>query len=71
MMGVVINPKALDRELHRRGWTSRDLARAAGLCEATVSVARCGRAVAPSTIRLIAAALAKAPPLAEVDSLLL
>ena len=70
-MGVVLNPDNLNRELHRRGWPSRDLAKASGLCEATVSIARSGRPVHPHTIRLIAAALAKAPPLADVDSLLL
>lgn len=69
-MGIAISPAALERELARRGWTSRDLARAAGLCEATVSVARSGRRVSPTTLRLIAAALAKAPVLAEIDSLI-
>ncbi|HLI60788.1 MAG TPA: hypothetical protein VKV21_14095 [Solirubrobacteraceae bacterium] len=70
-MGILINAAALERELARRGWTSRDLARAAGLCDATVSMARSGRPVSPATLRLMAAALAKAPALAEIDSLLL
>lgn len=70
-MGVSINADALGRELLRRGWTSRDLAKAAGLCDATISMARSGRPVAAHTIRRIAAALAKVPPLDEVDSLLL
>ena len=70
-MGFVMNVVALDRELARRGWTSRDLARAAGLCDATVSFARNGRPVSPHSLRLIAAALATTPPLTEVDTLLL
>ncbi len=42
-MGVALNTEALDRELVRRGWTSRDLARAAGLCDATICTARSGK----------------------------
>lgn len=69
-MGITINAAALERELARRGWTNRDLARAAGLCDATVSTARSGQRISPHTIRLIAAALAAAPAVAEIESLL-
>lgn len=70
-MGIALNTQTLDRELARRGWTSRDLARASGLCDATISTARSGRRVSPQTLRLIAVALTKAPPVEAIDSLLL
>ncbi len=70
-MGIALNTEALDRELARRGWTSRDLARAAGLCEATICTARSGRRVSPHTIRLIAVALTTAAPVQAIDALLL
>lgn len=70
-MGIALNKDTLDRELARRGWTSRDLARAAGLCEATICTARSGKRVSPQTIRLIAVALTKAAPVKAIDSLLL
>ncbi len=70
-MGIALNKDTLDRELARRGWTSRDLVRAAGLCEATICTARSGKRVSPQTIRLIAVALTKAAPVKAIDSLLL
>ncbi len=70
-MGIALNTEALDREIARRGWTSRDLARAAGLCEATISTARSGKRISPQTLRLIALALTKAAPVSAIDSLLL
>ena len=69
-MGVVINVATLARELARRGWMSTDLAREAGLSHATISAARSGRPVSPTTVRLIAAALGRTPPLDEIDVLL-
>lgn len=69
-MGVAVNPENLNRELARRGWNHTDLARAARLSHATISAACAGNSVSPSTLRLIAAALANAPPLAGVDVLL-
>ena len=69
-MSIAINAGTLERELARRGWTSRDLARAAGLCDATIAHARGGRRISPQTIRLIAAALAAAPTLPEIELLL-
>lgn len=70
-MGVALNYHELRRELARRGWRSADLAQAAGLSHATVSAACAGRPVSPTTLRLIVIALAKAPVLAGVDTLLL
>lgn len=70
-MGVSINPNNLRRELARRGWSHSDLARAARLSHATVSAACAGHAISPTTLRLIAAALASAPTLTGVDALLL
>ncbi len=52
-------------------WTSRDLARAAGLWEATISTARSGKRISPQTLRMIAVALTKAAPVSAIDSLLL
>ncbi len=70
-MGIALNTEALDREIARRGWTSRDLARAAGLCEATICTARSGKRISPQTLRMIAVALTKAAPVSAIDSLLL
>jgi transcriptional regulator with XRE-family HTH domain len=70
-MGVAVNPDRLRLELARRGWSNTDLARAARLSHATVSAAAAGRPVSPTSLRLIAAALATAPTLAGVDALLL
>jgi lambda repressor-like predicted transcriptional regulator len=70
-MGIAISPHSISRELARRGWSHTDLARAARLSNATVSAACAGRRVSPTTLRLIAAALATAPTLAGVDGLLL
>jgi len=65
------NTEALDREIARRDWTSRDLARAAGLWEATISTARSGKRISPQTLRMIAVALTKAAPVSAIGSLLL
>lgn len=70
-MGVIINSDNLQRELARRGWGNRELARAAELSDATACAACAGRPVSPTTLRLIASALAKCPPLAGIDGLLL
>ncbi len=69
-MGIAINAESLRREMARRCWSSGDLARAARLSHATVSAACSGRPVSPTSVRLIAHALAESPALAEVDSLL-
>lgn len=69
-MGVAINSARLRLELARRGWSHRDLARAARVSPATVSAAAAGRRLSPATLRCIAVALADTPPLRDVDSLL-
>jgi transcriptional regulator with XRE-family HTH domain len=69
-MGIIVNLARLQHELARRGWTQSDLARAARLSNATVSAACAGRAVAPSTLLLIAQALTQTPPVAEIDRLI-
>jgi lambda repressor-like predicted transcriptional regulator len=69
-VGIVIRPEILIRELARRGWNFADLAKSAGLSGATVTAAKAGRPVSPRTVRLIAQALAAAPPLDGVDELL-
>lgn len=70
-MGVIVSRGRLEREMARRGWTSADLAEAAGLSGATVTAARAGRPVSPRTVAAIARALAGAKPVDEIDSLLL
>lgn len=70
-MGIALNTEAPDREVARRGWTSGDLARAAGLWEATISTARSGKRISPQTLRMIAVALTKAALVSAIDSLLL
>ncbi len=70
-MGIVLSVDVLAREIARRGWNHTDLARTAGISNATVTAARAGRPVSPGTLRRIAAALASVPPLDGVDELLL
>jgi DNA-binding Xre family transcriptional regulator len=70
-MSVIVNSDRLDREMARRGWTSADLARTAGLSAATIATARHGRPISARTVAAIARALAGAPPIDDVDGLLL
>jgi DNA-binding Xre family transcriptional regulator len=71
LVSVVISRDRLDRELARRGWNSADLARNSGLSAATVATARQERPISARTLGAIARALAGAPPIDDVDSLLL
>jgi transcriptional regulator with XRE-family HTH domain len=70
-MSVPINTERLMREMARRGWSRRDLARAAGISAPTVTMALAGRPVAPVTLKRIALALLAAKPVEGIDSLLL
>jgi lambda repressor-like predicted transcriptional regulator len=70
-MSVILRTDALTREVARRGWNLADLAREAGVSSATVTAAIAGRPVSPRSLQRIAVALASAPPLANVDELLL
>lgn len=56
-----INRGRLDRELVARGLTARDLARAAGVSEVTLSKARNGARIKASTLRRLATAMAAFP----------
>jgi DNA-binding Xre family transcriptional regulator len=69
-MGVILRVDVLAREVARRGWNHADLARAAGISNATVTAAHAGRPVSATSISRIAAALNSTPPLPGVDSLL-
>ena len=69
-MGVKVSASRLRLELARRGWSHGDLARSAGISPPTVSAAMAGRAVAPRTVRRIAQALATAPTIEGIDTLL-
>jgi lambda repressor-like predicted transcriptional regulator len=70
-MSVPINTERLMHEMARRGWSRGDLARAAGISAATVTMALSRRPVSPQTVKRIAIALAATPPLDGIDSLLL
>jgi transcriptional regulator with XRE-family HTH domain len=70
-VGIALNADRLRLELARRGWSHSDLARAAHVSPATVSAAAAGRRLSPATLRCIVTALSAAPPLAEIDNLLL
>jgi hypothetical protein len=69
-MSVAINSALLLRELARRGWNGCDLARAARVSNATVSAACRGRAISPTSLRLIVEALMSQPPLPDIDGFL-
>ncbi len=70
-MSVILRTDVLAREVARRGWSLADLAKEAGVSSATVTAAKAGRPVSPRSLQRIAVALASAPPLANVDELLL
>jgi transcriptional regulator with XRE-family HTH domain len=56
-MTVRLDRDRLDRQMAVRGLTARRLAALAGVAEATVSRARNGRTVAPTTMRKLVEAL--------------
>lgn len=70
-MGVVVHPGRLRLELARRGWAAADLAREAGVSHPTISAALSGRPVAAKSLSLIAGALGRVPPNAQIDQLVL
>ena len=69
-MSITLASDRLRIELARRAWGQAELSRAAGVSAPTVRAALSGRPIAPRTLRRIALALAAAPPLAAVDSIL-
>jgi len=69
-MRVALDASALRREMARRGMTGAELAAIAGLSEATVSHAACGRKVNYITVRALARALTVTPPLPGIDSII-
>ena len=70
MTAARLNVERLRRELVIRGWNGVDLAIHAQVSPATVSAALRGRPVASNTIRKMALALSKAPPLAGTEDIL-
>lgn len=70
-MSIVVHPGRLRQEMARRGWAATDLARASRLSAATVSAALAGRPVAERSLGLMATALARAPVLDVVDTLIM
>lgn len=67
-----MNVGELRRQMAERGLSGRDLARLAGVSEATVSHAVCRRPISPRVVRQLAIALAGrpvvAPGLVEIDA---
>ncbi len=70
MTVVRLNSGRLRYELARRGLHGKDLARIARISEATISYALRGRPVRSHTIRKMALALTRTPPLPEVDQII-
>ena len=70
MAAARVNADRLRRELVLRGWNGVDLAHFAKVCPATVSAALQGRLVSSTTIRKMALALSKAPPIAGAEEIL-
>ncbi len=66
-MSVTLDSERLRRELVRRGWNANELAHAARLSNATISAACRGRAISPTSVRLIVKALMSEPPLPDID----
>jgi transcriptional regulator with XRE-family HTH domain len=66
-MSVTLDSERLRRELVRRGWNATELAQAARVSNATVSAACRGRAISPTSVRLIVKALMSQPPLPDID----
>jgi transcriptional regulator with XRE-family HTH domain len=66
-MSATLDSERLRRELVRRGWNANELAQAARLSNATISAACRGRAISPTSVRLIVKALMSQPPLADID----
>ena len=60
-MTTRIDASALRRELARRGLTQAEMARLAGVSEATLSHAAGGRAVSIQTVRKLAVAIVRTP----------
>jgi len=69
-MSVLVDGARLRLEISRRGWNSVDLAREARLSAATVSAALAGRPISATSLRLMAQALASAPPDELIGTLL-
>jgi len=65
-----VHPGRLRWELARRGLSERELAREARISAATVSAAMSGRAIAATSLSLIANALLRIPPVEIIDQLL-
>ena len=70
MTAARLNVERLRRELVIRGWNGVDLAHHALVSPATVSAALQGRPVNSNTIRKMALAFSKAPPLAGTEDIL-
>ena len=70
MAAARINQLQLRREMTCRGWNASDLARLAGLSPATLTAVLKGSRVSAHTVRKIAVAIARTPPIPEAIQLL-
>jgi DNA-binding Xre family transcriptional regulator len=68
--GTRIRVDVLHIELGKRGWHASDLARAAGVSEATLSAANRGARISPRTLRKIVEALNRQPVVPRADELI-
>ncbi len=67
--GVRIDAAKLRHAMRIRGLTGTELARRAGVSQATISHTINGRRIHPGTLRAINAALHSVPPLEDVEAL--
>jgi len=70
MAAARMNRLRLQREMAARGWNACDLAQAAGLSAATLTVALQGRPVSLRTVQKIAVAIARTPAIPQAVELL-
>lgn len=70
MRGVTVNAAALRLQLARRGWSQRDLCRAAGITENTAIRMLRGLPVQSLSYYRVMTALRKTPPLDDEDAAL-
>ena len=67
--GVRVDAVELRHAMRIRGLTGADLARRAGVSQATISHTINGRRIHPATLRAISAVLHSVPPLEDVEAL--
>lgn len=69
-MSTPLNAEVLRHEAALRGWSASDLAKEAGLSDATVSSALAGKPISAASLKLMATALKRAPVDEVIERLL-